>query len=184
MHNQLIPPQWSCPTPVVSQHYPTSAVSQQQPWNYPTPAVLQQQAWNVQPPAPDRLIRPQSGPAQQNGAAWPAASAPTGPTGMLNRSDPFPQEKGNEIVQQRETEAKGLIHVMNSPRTTATDVIQIDIPCESSATQERPTANSVQSEATLPSLPELKAKGPPLPMLPRWCPPGMSHTQKQKLQRL
>jgi hypothetical protein len=81
---------------------------------------------------------------------------------------------------------------INPERTTGLDIIQIgtmDVPIEKSGKGPIVLNNQVMTpiQKVSVSTNDHEASGSkshPEYFLPRWCPPGLTHTQRRKLQRL
>jgi hypothetical protein len=119
----------------------------------------------------------------------PVRLPPTGAQTALPRKAQLPPKKVYKPKIKEEEVQKMDIDL---ERTTSLDIIQIgtmDIPIEKSGKGLVVLNNQVVTPTQKGSVDAnnheaSRSKSHPEYFLPRWCPPGLTHTQRRKLQRL
>jgi hypothetical protein len=136
--------------------------------------------------AQDRWAPRQTGQGHQ---ADPVRPPPAGGQTALPKREQFPPKKVYK-PKIREEEVQEMD--IDPERTTSLDIIQIgtmNVPIEGSG--KRPVVPNNQvltpTQKGYVAANDHEASGsksPPECFLPRWCPPGLTHTQRRKIQRL
>jgi hypothetical protein len=118
--------------------------------------------------------------------ADPVRPPPTGGQTALSRKEQFPLKKVYKLkIREEEVQEMDI----NPERTTNLDIIQIgtmNITIEGSG--KRPVVSNdhvvtlTQKGSIVNDHEASGSKSRPECLLPRWCPPGLTHTQRRKLQ--
>jgi hypothetical protein len=150
-------------------------------WGGPRRSALDRISRHTQ----DRWAPRQTG---QGHLADPVRPPPTGGQTALPRKERFPPKK---VYRPKIREEEVQEMDIDPERTTGLDIIQIgtmNVPVKESGKRPVVTSNQVvtptQKGSVVNDHDASGSKSRPECFLPRWCPPGLTHTQRRKLQRL